>query len=495
MCGIFGFISNKEDHIPVDVFKEKLDYLFPELQARGGSYNNDNASGLYHPFAGVVKGNIQGKDFINHEQYLNIFKYPVPKIFLGHVRKTVNGSEEDNKNNHPLFSNNHIIIHNGTVGFEEDEKEEELEKEFPDITGECDTRYLLITLAKYKNDFLKHLRGSAAIAAVERNQDNSLLLFRDSKPLYIMKERDTVWFSSTKASLEYIYKIGNTLNEDDLFNIPQIIELPNYKLFKFSMYKKSILNIRKLGNYSLKPLPSRSSYSYPNNDYNRNSVYGYQLNNQSSNLPVRQSDAASNTKENSVNSYSVTSKYSCSSNNFLYLCDKCFSILGIEREKGVSKVYSICNICGNAESGNSYRLDDIDIKKYLYKGSTKDLENDETSLKEMLMNVSLVDHIIINTNDGFIAVTDQKHNKLIMLNRNLTKEGKAFNFKSADLESSTFSEAIDDNRLWLLSEEFFKVLKGTPYVKYIAKSSIVLGYQFIIQTGLFHFREAFMELK
>lgn len=231
MCGILGFFSNRPERVPVELFYNRMESLFKQMQEKGGSLNNTDGAGFYHPYIGVVKGNQPAEELIKSDAFANIKNVPVPNFFMGHTRKTTQGNAAHNENNHPLWSDNYIIVHNGSV-----ESDDVTSKEY-NLPGIVDSNLILAALEKYgPNDFVKHLSGVAAIIIAKRGDPNQFWIYRDTRPMYLFKDSYGLWIASTEEALKSLSNMPKDKNK--LFEQQTIVSLPNATLYQFHGTKK-----------------------------------------------------------------------------------------------------------------------------------------------------------------------------------------------------------------------------------------------------------------
>ena len=103
MCGIVGAIGTGID-------ATLLHSLFIETQDRG-----KNATGFWFPNTGIVKAPQKASDFLKEHNETFQQGAEESRIFLGHTRFATHGKPENNFNNHPLESENWIMVHNGVI--------------------------------------------------------------------------------------------------------------------------------------------------------------------------------------------------------------------------------------------------------------------------------------------------------------------------------------------------------------------------------------------
>ena len=113
---------------------------------------------------------------------------PTSTIALLHTRLATHGTPLNNNNNHPLWNNKGIIIHNGVV-FTEDYHEQ--------AKGDTDTEQMLeaITRDGLRSGIEKTV-GWLSIAYQDFNRRNEVYVYRSECPLYIARKNGNIFFCS-----------------------------------------------------------------------------------------------------------------------------------------------------------------------------------------------------------------------------------------------------------------------------------------------------------
>lgn len=194
MCGLIGFITDNPN--------ESNYKLFRNTMLQSGSRGKD-ATGL-----AIVTS--KGKIIVDKTpkpvtEYVEInlpaFKEHIKKakIVIGHVRCATQGKPEDNNNNHPVESQNWVMIHNGQV--------HSLPKiEGYPYKGEVDSEVLLsyIETKGLEEGLLMSKHGSVATALLNKATPNILYLFQHSGNIYLSYDEatSTIFFASEQSILE-----------------------------------------------------------------------------------------------------------------------------------------------------------------------------------------------------------------------------------------------------------------------------------------------------
>lgn len=189
MCGIMGF-SALSEKLPE---KAKITTMFELLQSRG-----TDSSGFAYLREGnliVHKAPIRSSIMTHSKEWQEL---ELPAIFIAHTRMKTQGTEQNNKNNHPLYNKEGLcIVHNGMIHNDK----EIFGKSKRD--GEVDSEAILAVLSsKAKGDKIKHvfekLEGSFAFALIDKNNPERLTLVKKDNPLelYYDEADDILYFCS-----------------------------------------------------------------------------------------------------------------------------------------------------------------------------------------------------------------------------------------------------------------------------------------------------------
>jgi glucosamine 6-phosphate synthetase-like amidotransferase/phosphosugar isomerase protein len=114
MCGIMGYVKLEGCEIDDRQLWKNVKYLLEELQWRG-----KDATGIAYRKGEqtmVCKAPITAKKFVADEQFRKL-KQNMPTLFIAHTRQATQGSPQDNRNNHPIYSkeNGWAVVHNGII--------------------------------------------------------------------------------------------------------------------------------------------------------------------------------------------------------------------------------------------------------------------------------------------------------------------------------------------------------------------------------------------
>lgn len=236
MCGIAGAFLPHVD--PADRW-EIAQRLLLAAQGRG-----EDAAGIgYHKDGKpvVVKAGTSAVKFVQSEAFGDL-KEDISDNFVLHARKTTQGHEKDNLNNHPLTSKESgaILVHNGTV-YDEDWRATDENGDNPymwgSFDGSVDTESILrlvetmrfipreenlsvdpekvavipkkdwkvgVSWMKAIDDAMYNMRGSFACALLPPEEPNRVYLWCHDKPLYVayVEEFQGIVWGSTQGIVE-----------------------------------------------------------------------------------------------------------------------------------------------------------------------------------------------------------------------------------------------------------------------------------------------------
>ena len=218
MCGIIGYIINQKTE-KKDFYKKKF-------------------------FLNFKRQNHRGPDF---KQEIH-FNYEELEIQLGFNRLSI--IDLDKNANKIFYNDKHYLLFNGEIyNFKKLKDKYLIDEKFSTNT---DTEVLFKLLIKYGIDFLNKLEGIFAFAFLDIKK-NKLYLARDfmgTKPLYLLKNVDGIFFSSEAW---FQYSISNKLIDPESFNY--------YLKFGFSPINTTLIqDVKKIeaGTYSIYDLKNKS---------------------------------------------------------------------------------------------------------------------------------------------------------------------------------------------------------------------------------------------
>ena len=150
---------------------------------------------------------------------------PISRVFGTHTRATTQGTEKDNRNNHPVFWDNIWVTHNGTI-HNDDSFRRGLEKKEAKNLPAVDTVAINIALAGVNDpydiddviDNLEDLSGGFAFHAIWKDHPGLSLLVRgDLSPLIVAyNAAGCIVYGSQKESVWHIiYTMGHDPADDN----------------------------------------------------------------------------------------------------------------------------------------------------------------------------------------------------------------------------------------------------------------------------------------
>lgn len=207
MCGISGYISFGAKRPS----KAAITKVFTNTEDRGR-----DAAGFAYIDNGkliVEKAAMTASKFVKEEAWTNL---SLPKILIMHCRAATQGAKEDNKNNHPVFTNGIAVIHNGVI-----RNDHILFNQFKlKRDGFVDSEILVKLLDMAGGDWdsgmemMNHVSGSFACASVQASKPDELMLWRHDNPLVLAydKVNDILYFASTESIMKPITSGSENIN-------------------------------------------------------------------------------------------------------------------------------------------------------------------------------------------------------------------------------------------------------------------------------------------
>ena len=194
MCGIAGFDKEDISTIP----PHRLHKLLTALEERG----HDAAGFSYKPHdesISVIKGKYTASKFLKIRKVKKeLAKAGKAKWGLFHTRAATNGTPSNNKNNHPIWSDKGMIIHNGIVWSTEKVKTQ----------GETDSEKLLVLIDKLGlEEAIKRISGWLAFAYVSLDEPDVFYLYHCGAPIVWAQENGIFFFASTAEILKKAFPV------------------------------------------------------------------------------------------------------------------------------------------------------------------------------------------------------------------------------------------------------------------------------------------------
>ncbi len=221
MCGIFGFISNKPSTDNLELTKR----LLVASDSRGKDASGIlvvRADGTYE----VQKAPVEAQKFVSVlDKMKKIINEAV--VIVGHTRTATVGKPENNENNHPIESDDWIMVHNGSCTNMDKVKDYKYK-------GEVDSELLLSHLQVGGLEGLRQLgRGSASVAFINKSKPLELYLWRDSNPCHVaineFAKTERILFASTEYILKQVAP-----KHLKLFPSIKVAETSNKMLYKIT---------------------------------------------------------------------------------------------------------------------------------------------------------------------------------------------------------------------------------------------------------------------
>lgn len=196
MCGICGYYSFGT--LPD---KSTIELMFQLTQSRG-----KDASGIAYvrdDSLKILKHDIPASELIRTSSWGDLM---LPNVMIMHCRKTTQGTEKNNKNNHPIFNKaGTALIHNGII------RNDHVIFDQRDYQRDAlvDSEVLLRILEgndPWKDrliDLGENVSGNYAIAMVNELKPFELTLIRRTSPIWLAVDRvkSILYFASTKDIL------------------------------------------------------------------------------------------------------------------------------------------------------------------------------------------------------------------------------------------------------------------------------------------------------
>lgn len=216
MCGIVGYIGNKN---AVDVIYSGLEKL---------EYRGYDSAGI----AVIENGKIERRRSVGKLKHLqeNIKTNPISgNIGIGHTRWATHGKpSEENAHPHTDCSGKIVVVHNGIIENYVDLKKS-LQKEGHKFASETDTEVIAHLIEKYyKNDLLvavksalKDIRGAYALCAICKDDSSRIVVARKDAPLVIGIGKDENYIASDVSALLQYTKDVIFLENGDVAEIKE----------------------------------------------------------------------------------------------------------------------------------------------------------------------------------------------------------------------------------------------------------------------------------
>jgi len=227
MCGIFGFISNKNTKVGKENFERYFNSLFVLSESRGKESSGISIKRKYDRKINVYKDYLPASKLIRDKEFKSFLNNSFEGVFedgsspsafslIGHTRLVTNGSHNNN-NNQPTVKNNDVVVHNGIIT----NIDSIWEKQTQQRNYEVDTEIIPVLLRKDNNGVLdftnlyKNIEGTVSFAFHDSKSDCTFLGSNNGSLFYFVDTAtDLVIFASEKFILEK-FKQDNNLSEKD----------------------------------------------------------------------------------------------------------------------------------------------------------------------------------------------------------------------------------------------------------------------------------------
>lgn len=193
MCGVFGFVANKDGRLNMNVIKR----IAVVTEQRGPHawgvawITRDGRLRMYKQTGSIV-------DSINQ---LEMVRDAV--MLIGHTRFATHGDYNNNLNNHPHPSDGGWIVHNGVIhNYQSIIKHHSLNP-----TTECDSEIIGLLIEQLDGDLLTRCLETANITGTSRFamlgiwKPGTLIAIRKGNPLHIGKTRGGTYIASLPDEL------------------------------------------------------------------------------------------------------------------------------------------------------------------------------------------------------------------------------------------------------------------------------------------------------
>ena len=198
MCGIAGYSLRSRSTIGRTLAAQALLAAIAERGADAVGYAYRAPEDTY---ATVVKQRTPASELLE--------RVSVPDSanqLLVHVRDYTKGHPSISANNHPVRHGPVVGIHNGII-LNDDEllAPHSCARAEPRMTVDSEAIFAIAAHSRNDAHALEHLRGAMATSWVDEREPGIVFLARGSgRPLWVGEGRDSVFFASTKATLEVV---------------------------------------------------------------------------------------------------------------------------------------------------------------------------------------------------------------------------------------------------------------------------------------------------
>ena len=216
MCGIAGYIG-------CNVNSKDITKALLRLKRRGTDATGMAWHAKGHTY--VLKSPMKADDFLRCGSVKKELSDAVKSPWcLLHTRAATHGDPKNNLNNHPIYNEKGLIIHNGIV--------------FPESVlpaqGQTDTEQILLYIQEYGWKGLEKVRGSMAIAYLDF-RTRKIYLYRHFAPMVWANYKGGIAFASAK----------------NILRVPNCQELPPDTVFEVDMKGalRKVAEVKSVANY------------------------------------------------------------------------------------------------------------------------------------------------------------------------------------------------------------------------------------------------------
>jgi predicted glutamine amidotransferase len=198
--------------------------------------------------------------YVKQQGLVNSFNPDIPDdavVLLGHVRHATHGSPNNNENNHPLYGDRYVIVHNGVVNPKRIDGYR--------YKGETDTEIMLSYVEKYGWDGVPKSPGSKVVGIWDM-ETKELFLYTSDSSLHAMFYKNCLLWCSEESPL---LSLRNEKEDDPILTMLEIKKETGYI---FKPYSNNVTVIR----YEVKPnLGGVMLADSPGYEYTYQGMYDY----------------------------------------------------------------------------------------------------------------------------------------------------------------------------------------------------------------------------
>ncbi len=232
MCGIFGIFSQAQSK---KVFLDSKDFkLFSDIGFQSRRRGVD-ASGVMFAHSGsnvqVIKGNVDFRMLV--KDVSKNFYETNNNFFVGHTRYATHGTKINQNNNHPIVSQNWLVIHNGWItNFDQIKLNAPLINGMGADTSVDSFAINLVLESSLSNsdkfshqDFeqaLKKLKGEISLFAIHKSGRS--FLYTNVGNVYIVQTKDRILFASEPEFFQKKHvKHASQLSTNKVYELPTVV--------------------------------------------------------------------------------------------------------------------------------------------------------------------------------------------------------------------------------------------------------------------------------